>query len=48
MSDDYPYGYLPLGSEKLAAGKQLEMGDEGAEDEVTAGLAIDCARPSTA
>lgn len=26
MTDDYPYGYLPLGSEKLAAGKDLELG----------------------
>ena len=31
MTDEYPYGYLPLGSEKLAAGKDLELGKE--EDE---------------
>lgn len=32
MTEEYPYGYLSLGGEKLAAGKQHELG-AGTEDE---------------
>lgn len=28
MTEEYPYGYLPLGGEKLAAGKQHELGSQ--------------------
>eukprot|EP01046_Picozoa_sp_COSAG06_P057506 COSAG06_NODE_11233_length_1541_cov_1.310680_2_plen_214_part_00 len=34
MTDDYPYGYLPLGGEKLAAGKQHELGSDDDSGEV--------------
>ena len=30
MSDDYPYGYIPLSGETLSAGKSAETGGEDA------------------
>ena len=39
MTPEYPYGYLPLGGEKLAAGKQHELGavTEGDDEEESPG-----------